>query len=359
MIILGSTGSIGVNTLFIAKKYNLDIDVLVAGYNAELLNKQIKEFNPTIVVVANKDVASKIKHNNVSFGNNAIIEAIVKSKSTLVVNALVGFLGLIPTIESIKNGKKVALANKESLVIAGKFVDMNKIIPIDSEHFALSYIADNKKNIRKMFITASGGALRDFPLDKINNASVKDVLAHPNWSMGNKITVDSASMCNKIFELVEAKWLFGISQLDALIEPTSTMHGLVEYSDGSLVAHFARNDMKLPIAYALLPQVDDLLLPRVDLLALSKMNFKEIKSDRYPLWDIKNNILDNLDLGVVLNRANEEAVYRFLDNKISFGDISIIIKKSLIKFSNIKISSLEDIYRIDKEVKQYVKMDCI
>jgi len=355
MIVLGSTGSIGVNTLLIAKKYNLKIDVLVAGYNECLINEQILQFNPRVVIVATKEVANNIKHSNVLFGQTAIIEEIHKSKSSFVVNALVGFMGLVPTLEAIKSGKKVALANKESLVIAGKFINMDKIIPIDSEHFALSYIYDKNKSIKKMIVTASGGALRNFDINDIHNASVEDVLAHPNWSMGNKITVDSASMCNKLFELMEAKWLFGVNDLDALIEPSSTMHGIVEYNDGSIVAHMASSDMKLPIAYAILGKVDDLLLPRVDLIKLGSMSFKQIDVNRYKIWELKDYILQNMDLGVVLNRANEEAVSMFLSRKINFGDIFTIIQNALSKFSDITINSIDDIYRIDKETKEYIK----
>jgi 1-deoxy-D-xylulose-5-phosphate reductoisomerase len=354
MIVLGSTGSIGINVLQIASKYNLTIDILCAGYNYKLLNKQIKQFKPRVVIVANKEVASKVIHNNIYYSQKAIIEQIHISKSKLVVNALVGFFGLLPTIESIKSGKKVALANKESLVVAGKFIDIKNIVPIDSEHFALSYIINKTKKIHKMTITASGGALRDFNIEDIANASVKDVLAHPNWDMGNKITVDSASMCNKLFELMEAKWLFDINNLDAIIEPSSHMHAFIEYSDGSIVSHIASTDMKLPIAYALLGEMDDLHLPRVDLLSLGTMKFVKIDESKYPMWNFKNDILNNLDLGVVLNRANEESVYKFLDNKIKFNDIYLLTKKALEKFKDISLSNIDDVFEIDAEVKKYM-----
>lgn len=354
MIVLGSTGSIGVNTLEIARAYNIKIDVLVAGYNAKLVNIQAQEFKPRVVVVATKEIASLIKHPNVIYGKEAIIEEIHNSASALVVNALVGFLGLAPTIESIKLNKKVALANKESLVIAGKFINIDNIIPIDSEHFALEYILDKSKRVKKMTITASGGALRDFDIEDIHNAGIKDVLAHPNWSMGDKITVDSASMCNKLFELMEVKWLFGIDDIDAIIEPSSTMHGLIEYGDGSVVAHLASSDMKLPIAYALLGKVDDLLLPRIDLLKLGSMSFKKIDTNRYKIWSLREDVLSNMDLGVVVNRANEEAVSRFLASKIAFGDIFEFIQKSLNEFKNININTIEDIYSIDKEVVGFI-----
>ncbi|MFY4820977.1 1-deoxy-D-xylulose-5-phosphate reductoisomerase, partial [Aliarcobacter butzleri] len=223
MILLGSTGSIGVNTLNIARKFNLNIEVLVAGKNIKLLNEQIKEFNPKIVVVANKEDIPFVQHKNVSFGETAILEAIENSSSKTVVNALVGFLGLRPTLKAIECGKKIALANKESLVVAGKFIDQTKLSPIDSEHFGLWYLLQNKK-IDSMTITASGGSFRDYPLDKLQNVSIKEALNHPNWSMGNKITIDSATMTNKMFELIEAAWLFDTRKLDAIIETKSLIH---------------------------------------------------------------------------------------------------------------------------------------
>ena len=200
MILLGSTGSIGVNTLEVAKKFSIGVEVLVAGNNIELLNKQIKEHNPKTVVVANKEDVFRVNHNSVFYGQDAILRVIEESKSELVVNALVGFLGLRPTLTSLKCGKKVALANKESLVACGAFIDTTKIQPIDSEHFGLWYLMQNRP-IEKMIITASGGAFRDWEIDKLQNATLADTQKHPNWSMGQKITIDSATMMNKIFEL--------------------------------------------------------------------------------------------------------------------------------------------------------------
>ncbi|HIQ50938.1 MAG TPA: 1-deoxy-D-xylulose-5-phosphate reductoisomerase, partial [Nautiliaceae bacterium] len=191
MVVLGSTGSIGVNTLEIVKKFDLKIEALVAGNNYKLLNKQIKEFTPKYVVVKNKEIAKNVDFKNVAYSEEAILEIIEKSTSNLVVNALVGDAGLKPTLKAIECNKKLALANKESLVNAGKFIDTKNIIPIDSEHFGLWYLLKGKSNYKKLLITASGGALRDF--DDITKASLKDVLKHPNWSMGAKITIDSAT----------------------------------------------------------------------------------------------------------------------------------------------------------------------
>lgn len=352
MILLGSTGSIGVNTLNIARKFNLNIEVLVAGKNIKLLNEQIKEFNPKIVVVANKEDISFVQHKNVSFGETAILEAIENSSSKTVVNALVGFLGLRPTLKAIEYGKKIALANKESLVVAGKFIDQTKLSPIDSEHFGLWYLLQNKK-IDSMTITASGGSFRDYPLDKLQNVSIKEALNHPNWSMGNKITIDSATMTNKMFELIEAAWLFDTRKLDAIIETKSLIHAMINFKDGSTTAHIANASMQLPIAYAILGHCDEEILKPVNLIEVGNIEFRRIEENRYPIWQLKDEILNNLDLGVVLNAANEVAVSKFLNSQIGFLDISKITMNAINKFHNTNASSIEDIFQIDKEVRKY------
>ncbi len=352
MILLGSTGSIGVNTLNIARKFNLNVEVLVAGRNIELLNQQIKEFNPKKVVIDRFEDIPKVNHNNVSFGENAILQAIQESETSTVVNALVGFLGLKPTLKAIECGKKIALANKESLVVAGKFIDQTKLKPIDSEHFGLWYLLQNKK-IDSMMVTASGGSFRDYPLDKLQNVSIKEALAHPNWSMGNKITIDSATMTNKMFELMEAAWLFDIRKLDAIIETKSLIHAFINFSDGSTTAHIANASMQLPIAYAILGSCDEQILKPVDLVEVANLEFKKIETSRYPIWEIKDEILNNLDLGVVLNAANEVAVSKFLNSQIGFLDISKITLNAINKFNNVKPTSIEEIFEIDKEVRNY------
>lgn len=352
MILLGSTGSIGVNTLNIARKFNLNIEVLVAGKNIKLLNEQIKEFNPKIVVVADEEDISFVQHKNVSFGETAILEAIENSSSKTVVNALVGFLGLRPTLKAIECGKKIALANKESLVVAGKFIDQTKLSPIDSEHFGLWYLLQNKK-IDSMTITASGGSFRDYPLDKLQNVSIKEALNHPNWSMGNKITIDSATMTNKMFELIEAAWLFDTRKLDAIIETKSLIHAMINFKDGSTTAHIANASMQLPIAYAILGHCDEEILNPVNLIEVGNIEFRRIEENRYPIWQLKDEILNNLDLGVVLNAANEVAVSKFLNSQIGFLDISKITMNAINKFHNANASSIEDIFQIDKEVRKY------
>ena len=355
MILLGSTGSIGVNTLNIARRFNLKVEVLVAGRNIGLLNQQIKEFNPKRVVIDRAEDIHLVNHNNVSFGEDSILQAIQESETSTVVNALVGFLGLKPTLKAIECGKKIALANKESLVVAGKFIDQTKLKPIDSEHFGLWYLLQNKK-IDSMLVTASGGSFRDYPLEKLSTVSIKEALNHPNWAMGNKITIDSATMTNKMFELVEAAWLFDIRKLDAIIETKSLIHAFINFADGSTTAHIANASMQLPIAYAILGHCDEEILKPVDLVEVANLEFRKIESARYPIWEIKDEILNNLDLGVVLNAANEVAVSKFLNSQIGFLDISKITLDAINKFNNVKPTSIEEIFEIDKEVRSYCEL---
>lgn len=352
MIILGSTGSIGVNTIEVAKKFGLNVEVLVAGNNIERLNAQIKEVNPSKVVIAHKEDVHKVNHSNVSFGEAAILEAIENSTSQTVVNSLVGFLGLKPTLKAIECGKKIALANKESLVVAGEFIDQSQLMPIDSEHFGLWYLLQNKA-IASMTITASGGSFRDYPLEKLKNVTVKEALNHPNWSMGNKITIDSATMTNKLFELLEAKWLFNTTNLDAIIETKSLIHALINFKDGSTTAHIANACMQLPIAYAIKQKVDVEVLKPVNLLEVGTLEFKKIEVERYPIWEIKDYMLNNPHLGVVLNAANEVGVSQFLNNKIAFLDISKKSLNALEKFDKVHPKSIDEIFEIDKEVRAY------
>ncbi|MBS9782335.1 MAG: 1-deoxy-D-xylulose-5-phosphate reductoisomerase [Arcobacter sp.] len=352
MIVLGSTGSIGVNTLKVAQKFNIKIEALVAGTNIKLLNEQIELFKPKFVVIANKEDIHKVNHSKVKAGQDAILETIQECSSSLVVNALVGFLGLKPTLKAIECGKKVALANKESLVVAGKFIDKSFLSPIDSEHFGLWYLLQDKK-IDSMTITASGGSFRDYPLNDLKNVSIKEALNHPNWSMGNKITIDSATMTNKLFELVEAAHLFDIKKVDAIIETKSIIHALVNFTDGSTTAHIANTSMQLPIAYAILGKCDEQILKPVDLLEVGNLEFRKIQEDRYPIWQIKDELLNNLDLGLVLNAANEVAVSKFLNSSIGFLDIAKITINALEKYGHLKANNIDDIFQIDKEVRSF------
>lgn len=352
MVILGSTGSIGVNTLLIAKKFNISIEVLVAGKNIELLNKQILIHSPKIVVVADSSDVLKVNHNNVLFGEDSILKVIEDSKSELVVNALVGFLGLRPTLKAIECGKKVALANKESLVACGNFIDISKIQPIDSEHFGLWYLMQERP-VSKMIITASGGAFRDWDINELKNATLADTQKHPNWSMGQKITIDSATMVNKMFELLEARWLFGEGEYDAIIETKSLIHALIDFKDGSTTAHFANASMQLPIAFALDEKMDENILAHVDLLKVGSLEFKEIDKLRYPIWEIKEDLLRNPNRGVIVNASNEVAIEKFINKEIGFMDISKTIIETYEKFDYVP-QSVDDVFEIDREVRENI-----
>ena len=352
IVLLGSTGSIGVNTLIIAKRYNIHIEALVAGSNIDLLNQQIQEHQPKTVVIAHETDRHKVNHPDVRCGNDAILTLIEESQSPMIVNALVGYTGLAPTLKATNLGKRVALANKESLVVAGAFIDMSLINVIDSEHFGLWYLI-NERPVSKLYITASGGAFRDWELDKMKDATFSDALKHPNWSMGNKITIDSATMTNKLFELLEAKWLFNTSSIDAVIEKKSIIHALAEFKDGSTTAHFAGVDMKLPIAFALQGEVTEEVLPPTDLLSIGSLEFLPIEAERYPIWYIKEHILQNPHLGVVVNAANEIAIEKFQKEACSFFGMSDIILDAYEKFKHIQTNTIEDIIHIDKEVRAY------
>lgn len=352
MVLLGSTGSIGVNALVVAQRFGIEVETLVAGKNIALLNEQIKTFHPKYVCISDEADKSLVQHTHVFIGQEGILEVLNLSKSDLVVNALVGFVGLAPSIETLRLGKRLALANKESLVVAGHLLDSAKITPIDSEHFGLWYLA-NGRPISKMTITASGGAFRDTPLEQLCMMSPEQALQHPNWSMGSKITIDSATMTNKLFELLEARWLFNCENLDALIEPKSIIHAFIDFQDGSTTAHLAHADMKLPIAYAFLGEVKEAILPSVDLTQIGTFSFKTICSKRYPIWEIKDDILANPKRGVVINAANEIAITKFLAGQINILELPEVTKRAYRYFENAIPQSLDEVFAIDKEVRQY------
>ena len=354
IVLLGSTGSIGVNTLAIAKRYNIEVEALVAGRNIELLNQQIAEHNPKYVAIANKSDKHKVNHSHIFYGDRGILELLECSSSQTIVNSLVGYVGLAPTLKAIKLERQVALANKESLVVAGEFIDMSKIVPIDSEHFGLWYLM-GERPFSKLYITASGGAFRDWKIEDMQTATFSQALKHPNWSMGNKITIDSATMTNKLFELLEAKWLFNTSNIDAVIEKKSIIHALSEFKDGSTTAHFAGVDMKLPIAFALRGKVEEEILAPVDLLKMGSIEFLPIEAKRYPIWEIKQHLLNNPHLGVVVNAANEEAILKFEKDEINFFGMGKMVLDAYRKFDEVKANNIQDIIEIDKEVRKYVR----
>ncbi|WP_456393006.1 1-deoxy-D-xylulose-5-phosphate reductoisomerase [Nitratifractor sp.] len=353
MILLGSTGSIGVNTLEICRRFQIPVEALVAGNNLELLQEQIDEFQPELVAIADPDRIHEIRHPRVLAGEAGILELLERTRSKTVVNALVGYAGLAPTLKAQELGRRLALANKESLVIAGAFLDRSTIFPIDSEHFGLWYLM-NGRSMRRLILTASGGAFRDRPLEEIPTAGYAEALRHPNWSMGDKITIDSATMANKLFELLEARWLFDTPAIDAVIERRSIVHALIEFADGSTTAHLAEVDMKLPIAYALECPIDEPVIPPVDLLGIGPIAFEAIDEKRYPLWSLREHLLSHPRLGVVLNAANEAAMKRFQSGEWDFGTMTRAILKTYEHFSHTQPQSLEEVFAVDKEVRRYV-----
>lgn len=358
MILLGSTGSIGVNALKIASLFDISIEALCAGKNIELLNAQIAKYHPQKIAISSHKDLHKLNAQGakVYIGDEGICQMILECSSPLVLNALVGFVGLAPTLTALKMGKKLALANKESLVSAGWLIDTSSITPIDSEHFGLWYLY-NKRPIKKLIITASGGAFRDTPITKIHSKNVTEALVHPNWKMGKKITIDSATMINKLFEVLEAKWLFNINEIEGFIERNSNIHALIEFIDGSITAHFSYPDMKLPIAYGIDPKKasEFLVIPNIELEKLPAINFEKIDENRYPLWALKNTLIQRPKLGIVLNAANEIAVKKFIEGKVKFGKMFSIIEKSLQNFDNqsLELQNYTDILSLDKEVRNF------
>ncbi|WP_457608507.1 1-deoxy-D-xylulose-5-phosphate reductoisomerase [Nitratifractor sp.] len=353
MILLGSTGSIGVNTLEICRRFQLPVEALVAGNNLELLQEQIDEFRPELVAIADPSRTREIDHPQVYGGPEGILRLLEESRSPLVVNALVGYAGLGPTLKAQELGRRLALANKESLVVAGAFLERGSIHPIDSEHFGLWYLLGGRP-FRRLILTASGGAFRDRNPEEIRRATYAQALRHPNWSMGDKITIDSASMANKLFELLEARWLFDSPEVDALIERRSIVHALVEFVDGSTTAHLAEVDMKLPIAYALECPIEEPILPPVDLMGIGPLSFEAIDPERYPLWSLREELLTHPRLGVVLNAANEAAMEPFRRGEIDFGTMTDRILEAWRTFADREPQSLGEVFELDAEVRSYL-----
>ena len=358
MVILGSTGSIGKNTLALCEKFDISVEALSCAKNVALLNEQILKFKPKFVCVGDEKLAKNVKNieaKNIFFGEAGLLEMLEISSSKKVINALVGFAGLAPSLKTQALGKKLALANKESLVVGGKFLKTREILPIDSEHFGLKFLLENKTTPSKLIITASGGAFYKKPIKFLKDATPSDALKHPNWDMGAKITIDSATMTNKLFEVMEAYWLYCIKDIEAVIEPTSAIHAVVEFIDGSSTMHLSRPDMKLAIAHAIFEKVEQSIVSHANLLDLKNIKFHKISHKKYPVFSLKDEVLASPDLGVIINAANEVGVFSFLEKKCSFLDISRLILGSAKKFKSLKISSVDEIYEVDKEVREYAK----
>ncbi len=377
LAILGSTGSIGKNTLNVVKNLNncgfqVEIAFLAAYSNVKLLLQQIEDFNVKTACIINKNSFFEFEKEGsdvncrISSGFEGISELINTGEYDLLVNALVGFSGLIPTVETIKRGKDIALANKESLVVAGELIttllksSKSKLIPIDSEHSAILQCIQGEpaNSIKKLTLTASGGPFLNLPVRELENVTPENALKHPNWKMGNKITIDSSTLMNKGFEIIEGKWLFNVEvkDIDVLIHPNSIVHSLVEFKDGSVKAQLGVPDMKLPIQYAITyPERISSDVPALNLAEIGALTFFEPDFNKFECLKLA---YDVMKLGgtypVVLNASNEIAVDLFLKRKIKFLDIPYLIKRTLDKNSNHCELNIENIVAVDRWSRDFV-----
>lgn len=372
--ILGSTGSIGTQTLEIVREQK-DIEVLglAAANNIALLEKQIREFMPKIVAIWTEEKAKELRDKvtdlnvKVVSGMEGLLEVSVIPEMEILVTAVVGMIGIRPTIAAIKAKKKIALANKETLVTAGHIImPLAKeygvpILPVDSEHSAIfqSLQGGQEKALHKILLTASGGPFRGRKRKELQNIQVEDALKHPNWEMGRKITIDSSTMVNKGLEVIEAKWLFDVTvdQIQVVVQPKSIIHSMVEYADGAVIAQLGTPDMKLPIQYALYyPERRYLPGERLDFCKLTEITFEEPDMETfYGLRLAFEAGREGGSLPTVFNAANERAVQKFLDRKIRYLEIPEIIETCMRNHENILHPSVEEILETEREVYEQIE----
>ena len=372
LAILGSTGSIGTQTLEIVRQLPDEFKVvgLTSNKNHELLLKQIKEFKPKAVAIMDKSKADDLLNFSscqVYSGIEGLNKIACLSEADTVVNSLVGSVGIEPTYNAIRLKKNIALANKETLVAAGSVImeEVKKndvsLMPIDSEHSAIFQCLNGEeiKNVNKITITCSGGPFRKYTSKQLENASLNDALNHPTWSMGSKITVDSATLMNKGLEVIEAHWLYGIGyeNIKVVIHPQSIVHSLVEFHDKSVIAQLGMPDMKIPIQYALTyPKRLQGMAPSLDLAKTSTLDFSEPDFEKFPCLQYAYEAgKTGGTLPAVMNAANEVAVNSFLNNKIRFLDIQRLIKKMMDEHNSIKNPSLKEILENDRKAREETK----
>ncbi len=379
LILLGSTGSIGTQALEIARAHpdRIEIVGLSAHSNWELLASQIYEFNPDFAVLTNDLVDHKLERlkgctrTKIYFTQTDMLSLIEDTEADIVLNSLVGFSGFLPTLHALKSGKRVALANKESLVVGGELLQdylkpmSPKIFPVDSEHSAIfqSLVGEPVNRIEKLVITASGGPFRTYAIQDMSGITIESALAHPNWSMGAKITIDSSTMMNKGLEVIEAKWLFdlNLNQIEAVIHPQSIIHSMVTFKDGSTKAQLGIPDMKVPIQYALsYPDRWESDVPRIDWSKMHSWNFEPLDHQKFPCFSLA---LKSLEEGgfapVVLNAANEIAVARFLNKEIPYIGISNVVEQSLNMVNYNGLVSVSSILEVDRLTREFAQKTTI
>ena len=376
--VLGSTGSIGRSSLEVIDKFSHRFKVvgLAAGRNTQLLEKQVEKFRPKIVSLERKEEAEDLRRKfrgksiKVTFAQEGAEEVASFSENDIVISAITGIDGLRPTLAAVQEGKKVALANKESMVVAGPLIqDMiqkfgTQLIPVDSEHSGVFQCLAKEEmgNVKKVILTASGGPFFSKSSSEMNDITLEEALNHPRWKMGKKVTIDSATLMNKGLELIEARWLFGLEprQLGILIHPQSIVHSLVEMSDGSVLAQLSPTDMKLPIQYALTyPEREDSLLPSLDLSEIKALEFYEVNLEKFPIIKLARLALEEGEsFPIALNAANEVVVSAFLEQRIKFMDISDVVTEIVENHQKRKAQSLEDIFDVDRETRR-VSLDLL
>ena len=372
LAILGSTGSIGTQALEVVRQHNdlFEISVLTANNNAELLIKQALEFKPNTVVINNEDLYKEVEEVlweqdiKVYTGPNSLEEVVQMDEIDLVLTAIVGVAGLPSTIKAIEAGKNIALANKETLVVAGSIITKLaqekgvNIYPVDSEHSAIfqCIVGEFHNPIEKIYLTASGGPFKGYSIDQLKNVTPKQALAHPNWDMGKKISIDSATMMNKGLEVIEAKWLFGLKpeQIEVVIHPESIIHSMVQFKDGSIKAQLGVPDMKVPIQFAFTyPERHPIQNERFDIMKYPSLNFEPPQIEVFKNLRLAFNAIEKGgNIPAALNGANEANVQNFLDGKIGFLEIAEINEQVCSQMSFIKEPSLEELLETDKESRK-------
>ena len=372
--VLGSTGSIGTQTLEVARANgDLKIAALAAGKNVSLLEKQIREFHPSIAALWDEKAAEKLKTAvadldvKVVSGMEGLLEIAAMPDADILVTAIVGMIGIRPTIEAIRAGKDIALANKETLVTAGHIImPLAKeygvqILPVDSEHSAIfqSLNGEDPKTIDKLLITASGGPFRGRTREQLKEVKVEDALKHPNWNMGQKITIDSATLVNKGLEVMEAKWLFGVDldRIQVVVQPQSVIHSMVQFTDGAIIAQLGTPDMKLPIQYALYyPERRFLAGERLDFWKLAQITFDKPDTDTFLGLPLAYRAArEGGSLPTVFNAANEKAVSKFLHKEIGFLDIYEIITECMDAHQIIQNPGVEEILETETSVYEFIE----